>query len=268
MSRVNFEIFLGTIFVTITAVAVVIYGLNEERRMARFAQAQHAEAIEVGASLYEINCSGCHGLKGEGIIGLCPPLNDAHFFTDRLAEVGWAGTLEDYVVATVSSGRLSSTRQDEFPGQGSPAMPAWSDHYGGPLRLDQIRAIAAFVLNWEATARGEVVLPELPTPTPRPEEIDDPVFRGRRVFLDSGCGGCHTIDGLSDAIIAPNLSHIGTVAETRVPDQTAEEYIRESILDPSASIVEGYPDVMPKIFAELLTSEELEDLLAFLLAQD
>jgi hypothetical protein len=31
-------------------------------------------------------------------------------------------------------------------------MPAWSEHYGGPLRDDQIQVIAAFIMNWEATA--------------------------------------------------------------------------------------------------------------------
>ena len=127
MSRFNLEILLGIILVSLTTVLIVIYGFNEEDRMAEESEAQHGRAIEVGASLYEINCSGCHGLKGEGILGLCPPLNDAHFFSDRLKEVGWSGTLEDYIFSTASSGRTTSTRPDQFAGQGSPAMPAWSD---------------------------------------------------------------------------------------------------------------------------------------------
>ncbi len=268
MSRFNLEILLGIILVSLTTVLIVIYGFNEEKRMAEESEAQHGRAIEVGAGLYENNCSGCHGLKGEGIIGLCPPLNDAHFFSDRLKEVGWSGTLEDYIVSTASSGRTASTRPDQYAGQGSPAMPAWSDQYGGPLRPDQIQSIATFVMNWEATAIEGVVIEGLPTPTPSTEDLADPVARGRQVYLDNGCGGCHTIDGLSAGTVGPDQTEIGTVAETRRPGMSAEEYILESLLDPSAYIVEGYQDnVMPKNYNELIGAEEMADLVAFLLAQ-
>src|SRR4030065_1934868 len=138
MSRFNFEIFLGTILVVLTSVIMIIYGLNEEGRRARAAEEHQAQAIEVGASLFENNCSGCHGAKGEGIPGLCPPLNDANFFTNRLTDVGWAVSLEDFVVSSVSSGRVVSTRPDQFAGQGRPAMPAWAEEFGGPLRGDQV----------------------------------------------------------------------------------------------------------------------------------
>lgn len=269
MSRFNLEILLGIVLVTATTIILVIYGFNEENRMEQASEAQSARAIEVGASLYEINCSGCHGLKGEGIIGLCPPLNDSHFFTDRMKEVGWSGSLEDYIISTVSSGRATSTRPDQYAGQGSPAMPAWSDQYGGPLRPDQINDIAQFVMNWEATALEEVVISELPTPTPSQEELTDPVALGQRVFLDNGCGGCHTIDGLSVGTVGPNLTQISTVAATRIPGMSSEEYIRESIVDPSAYVVEGYPDnVMLQTFAELIEPSQLDDLVAFLLAQE
>ncbi|MGW8144383.1 MAG: c-type cytochrome [Anaerolineales bacterium] len=268
MSRFNWEIFLGVILVSLTTVMVVFYAFNEEGRMVTEAETQHARAIEVGATVFENNCTGCHGPKGEGILGLCPPLNDAHFFTSRLEEVGWSGSLEDYIISTVSSGRTASTRPNEYAGQGSPAMPAWSDEYGGPLRPDQIQNVATFILNWESTAKEEFVLEELATPTPSPEEEADPVARGQRVYLDRGCGGCHTIEGLSAGTVGPNQTNIGTVAETRIPGMSAEEYIRESILDPSAYVVEGFPDgVMPKNFGELIPSDDISDLVAFLLAQ-
>ena len=268
MSRFNFEIFLGTILVVLTSVIMIIYGLNEEGRMARAAEEHQAQAIEVGAGLFENNCSGCHGSKGEGIPGLCPPLNDRNFFTNRLKEVGWSGSLEDYVVATVSSGRLTSSRPDQFAGQGTPSMPAWSEDYGGPMRADQIRDLAKFILNWEATALEQVVLEALPTPTPSVEELADPVARGRQVYLERGCSGCHTIEGLSTGVVGPNLTQVGTQAATREPGKSAQDYFRESVLDPSAFVVEGFPDnVMPKNFGTLLSQENLDDLIAFLVAQ-
>jgi mono/diheme cytochrome c family protein len=268
MNRIQIEIILGIFLVLLTSVLLILVGLNEEERMVEFARAQDAQAIEIGATLYEANCSGCHATQGEGIAGLCPPLNDAHFFTNRLTEVGWSGSLEDYIVSTVSSGRMTSTRPGEYVGQGNPAMPAWSEQYGGPLREDQVRSIAAFVMNWEATAIEGVTLEELATPTPSVEELEDPVARGRRVYLDNGCGGCHTIEGLSAGNVGPNLTEIGSVAETRIEGVSADDYLVESILFPNAYIVEGYPEnVMLQTFGENLTDQQLEDLITFLLAQ-
>lgn len=260
MSRLQVEISLGVLLILITSIVLIFYGLNEEERMARYEVGHEALAIEVGAGLFETNCSGCHGLKGEGVPGLCPPLNDRHFFTERLAEVGWSGGLEDYIVATVASGRLQSTRPEQYVGGGIPAMPSWSESFGGPLRDDQIRDIARFIMNWESTALGQVELEEIPTP-----DIDDPVARGQGVYNRSGCGGCHVIENLSAGIVGPPLSEIGSVAETRLEGMIAEEYIRESILNPNAYVVEGYnPDIMPKNFGEVLGNGELDDLVAFL----
>lgn len=139
-------------------------------------------------------------------------------------------------------------------------MPAWSETFGGPLREDQIRDIASFIMNWESTALGQVELEEIPTPA-----VEDPVARGQGVFNRSGCGGCHTIENLSAGTVGPNLSEIGSVAETRKEGMTAEEYIRESILTPNAYIVDGFnADIMPKNFGTVLSSGQLDDLVAFL----
>jgi mono/diheme cytochrome c family protein len=176
-TRVQIEITLGIILIAATATILIIIGLNEENRMQRFAMAQSAQSIEVGAELYEINCSTCHGLRGEGIPGLCPPLNDEYFFNERLADIGWSGTQTDFIISTISSGRVVSTRPDQYFGGGRPAMPAWSEHYGGPLRDDQIQVIAAFIMNWEATAGEVVAQPTLP---------DEPVGEDITIQLPEG----------------------------------------------------------------------------------
>jgi len=254
------------LLILITGAILIYVGVTEEQRMAEFELHQQAQAIEVGAELFEINCRGCHGLQGEGIIGLAPPLNDAHFFVNRLAEVGWQGGLEDYIFATVSTGRQVSTRPDLYPGSGSPAMPTWSEQFGGPLREDQIEALAAFIVNWEATALGDVELAEIQPAAELAAESDDPVERGRAVYNTSGCGGCHAIEGISVGAVGPALSQITTVAATRVDGVTAEEYIRESIINPSAYLVEGYDDLMIKTFADSITEGQFDDLIAFLLS--
>jgi mono/diheme cytochrome c family protein len=265
--RVQLEILLGTLLFIITTGILIFIGFNEEKRMGEFEQHQEAQSIEVGAALFEINCRGCHGLRGEGIPNLAPPMNDTHFFTQRLSEVGWQGDLEDYIIATISSGRQVSTRPDLYPGAGNPAMPTWSENYGGPLREDQIESLADFILNWEATAVGGAQLTLVPTPTPSSEFSDDPVLRGQTVFEANGCGACHTIDGISIGNVGPVLNSMGETGVTRVDNSSAEEYLRQSILDPSAFLVEGYDDLMVKTYGDTLSNPQIDDLVTFLMAK-
>jgi mono/diheme cytochrome c family protein len=276
MSRVQLEISLGIILVLITASVLVYIGVNENNRMARFVDEQNALAVEVGADLFDTNCKSCHGVKGEGTPGLCPPLNDKHFFNGRLKEVGWSGSLEDYIVATVSSGRLVSTRPDQYPGGGKPAMPAWSDHYGGPLRDDQIRNIAAFITNWESTA-GEVT-----TSTVTVEGVGTDITvklpagdvqRGDQLAQSKGCAACHITTAVGPAWAkTADTPGIGERAATRIKDPnytgkatTPEQYLFESIVNPHVYLVPNFGPVMPNTFGQSLTAQEVADLIAYML---
>ncbi len=279
MSRVNIEITLGVILVLLTAGLIINYGLREEERMRQFAQHQQAQAIEVGAELYDSNCSGCHGKQGEGIPGLCPPLNDRYFFDARIKEVGWSGSLEDYIVATVSSGRLVSTRPEQYAGQGKPAMPAWGDAYGGPLRIDQIRDIATFVMNWEATApdRGQApVLAGPPVGTDITIELPEgDAAKGETLATTQGCVGCHVSTNTGPAWAAgAGAPGIGERAATRFtqPDYTGnattpEQYLLESIVQPNVFVVQGYPEnLMPGNYGQTMTAQDAADLIAYMLS--
>jgi mono/diheme cytochrome c family protein len=263
MKRVQLEIVLGTILVLLSAAIVIILGFREPQRLQDFEVQQRAELIEFGAGVFVNNCTGCHGSQAQGITGVAPSLRDEHFFTQRIAEVGWQGSLEDYIISVVTVGRQVSTRPELYVGGGRPAMPTWSEKFGGPLRDDQIRAVAAFVMNFQPYALGEV-----PTMQPLLPPVDEstPEGRGQVVFLQAGCNACHTITGLSTGTLAPPLDGIATRAATRVAGLSAEEYIHQSIVDPSAYVVEGFPDgLMPQTFAETLSEEQINDLVAFLL---
>jgi mono/diheme cytochrome c family protein len=279
MSRVQIEIFIGTVLILATSLVVVVYGLNEQSRMARYELDQHARAVEEGAALFEAQCSRCHGTQGLGIPGLCPPLNDRYFFDQRLKDINWSGTLEDYIVATASSGRLVSTRPQNFPGEGTPAMPSFGDSFGGPLRQDQIRSIAAFVTNWESTATL-VEVPQAPAGPTVGTDITKQLpegdsTRGEALANKLACTACHIAAPTGPAWLASGTEPgIGTRASTRYTQadyqgkaQSPEQYLFESIVQPGAYVVSGFPEnLMPPNYGNQLTDQDLADLIAYLLS--
>ena len=93
----------------------------------------------------------------------------------------------------------------------------------------------------------------------------DPLARGRQLYRQKGCGSCHQI-GTEGGTVGPPLTHAGTVAETRRAGTTGEDYVRESILDPGAYIVPGYPDTMPRGLTRGMSQEDLDDLVQYLLS--
>jgi nitric oxide reductase subunit C len=108
---------------------------------------------------------------------------------------------------------------------------------------------------------------------------DDPVALGESLFhaAPPGCAACHsTMPGV--ALAGPSVANMAARAETIVRSEeytgaaeTAEGYIRESILEPSAHIVPGElyavngVSVMPHNYDEMLTPEEIEHLVAYLM---
>ena len=101
------------------------------------------------------------------------------------------------------------------------------------------------------------------TCTPEPPATD-PVSRGRQLYRSLACGNCHE-PNLFGQRNGPPLDNLGTVAPTRVPGMSAEEYIRQSILDPGAYLVPGYQDSMPRGLGRDLSPTDLDALVAYLL---
>ena len=92
--------------------------------------------------------------------------------------------------------------------------------------------------------------------------------RGRHLHQEIGCTTCHSIDGSSQ--VGPSFKGLyGTKralknGETVVADA---EYIRQSILNPSKHVVEGYPANMPS-YEGMLSDSEIASLVAFIRSLD
>lgn len=277
MARVQTAIILGIITILVTAGMILIYGIQENQRMADYEQVFLGRSIERGAEYFSTYCSRCHGTQGLGIQGLCPPLNDRKFFDNRMKEVGWSGTLKEYIIATASSGRAVSTRPQLYPGQGIPAMPSFSDQFGGPLQGSQIVDIANYISNWESTA-SVIEVPEAPAgPTVgtdiKSELPEGNAENGQALTVTYACTACHIDAPTGPAWLATaDQPGVGDRAATRYtePDYTGQaatpaQYLFEAIAAPGVYLVPGFQNIMPGTYATQLSPQDMADIIAYLL---
>lgn len=105
-----------------------------------------------------------------------------------------------------------------------------------------------------------------PTPSPTPAPTLDPeLARGKRVF-EANCGACHSLSP-DVTLVGPSLADIADRGATRVDGLDARAYLYTSIMRPSAYLVEGFQDLMPSTLAKSLSGEDIDAVVAFLLAR-
>ena len=86
-----------------------------------------------------------------------------------------------------------------------------------------------------------------------------PEERGAKWATEFGCVACHSTDGTDMA--GPTWLGVFGSEEILVGGETVtvdELYITNSILDPSAQLVEGYQDLMSKDFEERFLAKQAE----------
>ncbi len=119
----------GVVLLAAMVLAFPLYLLVEPTNRAEARDLQLQSLQGQGKDLFQLNCSSCHDLNGEGGVG--PALNSQQFLqasTDRQTEL------------LISVG---------VPGS---AMGAYSQDFGGPLTSEQIKALATFIRSWEENA--------------------------------------------------------------------------------------------------------------------
>ena len=120
-----------------------------------------------------------------------------------------------------------------------------------------------------------------PTPKPTVAPSDGLVAVGEQIFITgtgqgsaTPCFTCHTVAGVNEAVgvLGPDLSHIGSEAANRRPGVSAKDYLVQSIRDPEAFVPQGVERAVPGLMLTAitagLTDEDVEALVAFLLAQE
>jgi cytochrome c oxidase subunit II len=94
-----------------------------------------------------------------------------------------------------------------------------------------------------------------------------PVELGKRLYASKGCNGCHSLDGKVGT--GPSFKGLfgHKVALNNGQEVDADEnYLRESILNSQAKIVQGFQPVMP-VFQGQLKDKDVDGLIAFIKEQ-
>ena len=279
------KIIIGTVAFMISMMVMGYAALSEPARLERFTDARLGRQVEMGAHLFEGNCATCHGVHGKaeecydsssgepiGCIGL--PLNYAPLLCGdismRMEAMNWEGSKETFLLSTISSGR---------PGT---EMPAWSDQFGAPLRNDQIVDLSKYVLNWETEELCATPIEVFEWPDSvedfAEEFPDGDAANGEQLFLTYGCTGCHgNLEDEGTAAVGPWLGDIAETGSENIDGYSSEDYVYESILDPSAFIspecptgaCAGPPSTMTDNFGLRMgeNPQDLADVMSFLLGE-
>jgi len=185
-------------------------------------------------SLYDANCTGCHGIDGRH--GVAQPLNDPVY----LALVDDARLTE-----AISNGR-----------RGTP-MTGFAVEAGGTLTKEQVRALRDGIRrNWadpQHVDRGE--LPAYSDDDARAEgaQAGDP-DRGRRAY-ETHCSRCHGNDGHGGA-------QAGSVVDAAFLALTSDQQLRTTVIaGRTDEDIPGWRDYTP---GRPMTNQQVSDVVAWL----
>ena len=96
------------------------------------------------------------------------------------------------------------------------------------------------------------------------DESVPPAERGEALVSQNGCNACHSVDGSSG--VGPSFAGLWGSERTfqnAEPVSADENYIRESILESNAKILEGYDPVMPS-YQGVINDQQIGDIIEYI----
>jgi nitric oxide reductase subunit C len=269
----------------LAALAFLLLTFDSHRQFGKLTNAdQITPAVTAGMDVWHRNnCINCHTLFGEG----------AYYAPDltKITQLRGAQYLHAYM-RDPSRFYNEQTHRRLMPKQNLSedditnviAFLDWVskvDNQGWPPRPILVTGSSIPGMDLTAAQQAQPAQQEpagLP-PGARPvTQGDDPIALGQALFrsVAPACNACHsTAPGVN--LAGPTLAGVGSRAQQRIgsPDYHGEAkdaagYIRESILTPSAYVVPGPmysadgTSFMPNTYHESLSSEQVDQLVAFL----
>ena len=180
-----------------------------------------------GDQRYGIYCTPCHGASG---LGNGPLAQKAFDGSQRLLVP--PRDLTSQAAKDLPIGKIYASMK---VGVNNGNMPS----YASQIPVRDRWAIAAYVRRLQGMGFDGK------PPEPPPDEKVVSVALGRYYYKARGCNACHSLDG--SKVVGPTWKGLfGKKEMTSAGEITVDEaYIKESILDPKAKVVEGFQPVMP-----------------------
>jgi mono/diheme cytochrome c family protein len=218
----------------------------------------------------------------------------------RLQQVGWSGTLYDYLEGTLIGGRPTSSSYWPQP------MAAWAQTAGGPLRTDQIKNLVDFIINYGAaydrmtpdqvlaeirrvqqfsripvdgsmvsmgaeaigTDNMVQILADVEAGLADGTLMVGDASLGQTAFQSYGCAGCHGAAAGTGPALTGMWARAVNNEDGRLTSTgyDAQGYIIHSIAQPNAYIVGGYAGgIMPQNFTtDQMSYQDLVHILAYI----
>jgi mono/diheme cytochrome c family protein len=130
--------------------------------------------------------------------------------------------------------------------------------------MRRLLTLAAVALALAGCGGGKVVAPLPETVIGTVPKAPSGTAAGKALYLSNGCGGCHTFKPAGTAgKVGPDLDNLAADAK-KANEGSVEAYTRESIENPDAYIVPGYPKGVMPPFAGKLTDSQINELVAYL----
>lgn len=201
-----------------------------------------------GENRYAVYCAPCHGpnLDGKGTVAgaaldggprLTVPPADLH--SERVAK--------DMVVGKIYSAIKNGVNAGNMP------------PYAAQLPTADRWAIVAYVK--AAQMKKDSTVPQEPGGVAVVEVKTASAEAGAALYKAKGCNACHTVDG--SKLVGPSFKGLwGKSEDTSAGAVTVDDaYFKESVMNPMAKIVTGYPPAMPP---QQVNDLELQSLALFI----
>jgi cytochrome c551/c552 len=89
------------------------------------------------------------------------------------------------------------------------------------------------------------------------------LFAQQVIGSNPGCITCHSLEA-GKTLVGPSIAGIGSRAGSAVAGQSAEQFLRQSLVEPDAVVAKGFQKgLMPK---PALTEKQISDLIAYMLS--
>lgn len=212
--------------------------------MATAAKPSRDSLLEKGRQLVEhYGCRACHSQDGSASLG--PGWKGLYGRTEQLADGTRVQVDDAYLKESILDPKARLVQG--YP----PVMVAYT------LNDDELGALIALIKSLGAGQPAEE-----PSSGEASGPGEDLAAQGQRLAQSLGCLACHSVD--SSKGIGPSWQSLYGKTET-LSDGTSikvdENYLKESVLNPSAKIVKGYAPVMPPFTP---SDKELSALIAFI----